>query len=485
MLAAGAVLSAVDAVAMEAYHRPDSLFALTRPPGHHTGRDKAMGFCLRQPRLDRGPLRPGAVRDRARRGARLGRPPRQRDAGDPLGGPVGALRVAAPVAALSRHRLSRRGRRGRRRRDDDQRPAAAGRGDRSTSRRSTGSSLPAIEAFAPAPAAGLRRAGRPRRRPAVGPAALAGRLPRDGRARRGARAAARRRPRPGPRGRLQRHDAPVDRPGDRRGARRLRRPAGRHLRPGEHPRPPSGRERLRDVLAVQRAAPSRARHDRALRVLVLARDAGGRGARRSGPADRRDGGGGGRGLQRAAGGAPARRALRRRRSRRTTSSSGSSRGGSCWRSIRPRACSPSIAPWAREAAARSRLPLVAAVRVRHDGLSLHRRAGRRPRRGPTCSRRRPGSGSGCSTRCARSSGAALIAAGASPNDAGAEALAGARDRLLRQRPSVARFDWRTSSGRSCAGRSRPIRRGAGLRRPPSARTTACATCCRGRARTCG
>jgi acetoin utilization deacetylase AcuC-like enzyme len=46
MLAAGAVLSAVDAVAMEAYHRPDSLFTLTRPPGHHTGRDKAMGFCL-------------------------------------------------------------------------------------------------------------------------------------------------------------------------------------------------------------------------------------------------------------------------------------------------------------------------------------------------------------------------------------------------------------------------------------------------------
>jgi acetoin utilization deacetylase AcuC-like enzyme len=36
----------VDAVAMEAYHRPGSLFALTRPPGHHAGPDKAMGFCL-------------------------------------------------------------------------------------------------------------------------------------------------------------------------------------------------------------------------------------------------------------------------------------------------------------------------------------------------------------------------------------------------------------------------------------------------------
>ncbi len=46
LLATGAVLNAVDAVAMEAYHRPDSLFALTRPPGHHTGVDRAMGFCL-------------------------------------------------------------------------------------------------------------------------------------------------------------------------------------------------------------------------------------------------------------------------------------------------------------------------------------------------------------------------------------------------------------------------------------------------------
>jgi acetoin utilization deacetylase AcuC-like enzyme len=46
LLATGAALAAVDAVAMEAYHRPDSMFTLTRPPGHHTGRDRAMGFCL-------------------------------------------------------------------------------------------------------------------------------------------------------------------------------------------------------------------------------------------------------------------------------------------------------------------------------------------------------------------------------------------------------------------------------------------------------
>jgi acetoin utilization deacetylase AcuC-like enzyme len=46
LLATGAVLQAVDAVVMEAYHRPDSLFTLTRPPGHHSGVDRAMGFCL-------------------------------------------------------------------------------------------------------------------------------------------------------------------------------------------------------------------------------------------------------------------------------------------------------------------------------------------------------------------------------------------------------------------------------------------------------
>jgi acetoin utilization deacetylase AcuC-like enzyme len=45
-LATGAALTAVDAVAMEAYWRPDSLFALTRPPGHHAPPDRAMGFCL-------------------------------------------------------------------------------------------------------------------------------------------------------------------------------------------------------------------------------------------------------------------------------------------------------------------------------------------------------------------------------------------------------------------------------------------------------
>lgn len=42
----GAALTAVDAVVMEAYWQPDSLFALIRPPGHHATPDRAMGFCL-------------------------------------------------------------------------------------------------------------------------------------------------------------------------------------------------------------------------------------------------------------------------------------------------------------------------------------------------------------------------------------------------------------------------------------------------------
>lgn len=44
--ASGAALTAVDAVVMEAYWQPDSLFALIRPPGHHALRDRGMGFCL-------------------------------------------------------------------------------------------------------------------------------------------------------------------------------------------------------------------------------------------------------------------------------------------------------------------------------------------------------------------------------------------------------------------------------------------------------
>ncbi len=46
LLAAGGVIAAVDNVMMPAFFRPDSVFAIVRPPGHHATRDRAMGFCI-------------------------------------------------------------------------------------------------------------------------------------------------------------------------------------------------------------------------------------------------------------------------------------------------------------------------------------------------------------------------------------------------------------------------------------------------------
>lgn len=50
MRAAGAAMVAVDAVTgedrAESTERPDSMFALIRPPGHHATADRAMGFCM-------------------------------------------------------------------------------------------------------------------------------------------------------------------------------------------------------------------------------------------------------------------------------------------------------------------------------------------------------------------------------------------------------------------------------------------------------
>ena len=46
LLAAGGVIAAVDDVLMEAFHRPDGVFCVVRPPGHHATTDRAMGFCL-------------------------------------------------------------------------------------------------------------------------------------------------------------------------------------------------------------------------------------------------------------------------------------------------------------------------------------------------------------------------------------------------------------------------------------------------------
>jgi acetoin utilization deacetylase AcuC-like enzyme len=46
LLAAGGVIAAIDNVMMEAFHRPDAVFAIIRPPGHHATADRAMGFCV-------------------------------------------------------------------------------------------------------------------------------------------------------------------------------------------------------------------------------------------------------------------------------------------------------------------------------------------------------------------------------------------------------------------------------------------------------
>ena len=78
-------------------------FALVRPPGHHALPRPRDGLLPVRQRRRRRPLRAGRARARARRDRRLGRPPRQRHAGRSSGTTrLGALRLAAPVAVLSR-----------------------------------------------------------------------------------------------------------------------------------------------------------------------------------------------------------------------------------------------------------------------------------------------------------------------------------------------------------------------------------------------
>ena len=92
LLAAGA--------AIEAARRGG--FALARPPGHHAEAGPGDGLLPLRLDRDRRPLGAGRARARPGRDPRLGRPPRERDTGDRRRRPVDPLRLAPPVAVLSR-----------------------------------------------------------------------------------------------------------------------------------------------------------------------------------------------------------------------------------------------------------------------------------------------------------------------------------------------------------------------------------------------
>ena len=224
--------------------------AAARPPHRARPGD---GVLPAQPRLDRRALRAGDLRVRARRDPRLGRPPRQRHAGHPLGGPVGAVRLAAPVAAVPRHRLARRGRRGRRDGAHRQPAAAPGLGRPRAPRGARPGRAADHRGVRPAAADRLRRPGRPRRRHAVGAAGLGRRVPRDGRARGRARQAARDRARARARGRLQRQHPAGARPRDpRRASAGSTSSVDDLFVPEDAPVPDGWDERLREILEVQR-----------------------------------------------------------------------------------------------------------------------------------------------------------------------------------------------------------------------------------------
>ena len=188
LLSAGA---AIEAVKQDA-------FALGRPPGHHALRRTLDGLLPVQQRRGGGAVRAGRAGRRARRDRRLGRPPRQRDAGHLLGRPERVLRLAAPVAVLSRNRWARRAER-----DDAERPAPRRLGRRRLRRRVRGEGRARRRGLRPRAASSSPPASTPTGRPARDDGSDRGRLPRACPPLRRARPPVRRRAR----GRVQPRDA--------------------------------------------------------------------------------------------------------------------------------------------------------------------------------------------------------------------------------------------------------------------------------------
>ena len=179
LLAVGGALEIVSG-----WQRGLAPFALVRPPGHHAMPDHAMGFCLFDniAILARRLLADGLERVAH---PRLGRAPRQRHPGDLLRRPPRSLRLAAPVAVLSGHRLVLGDGRGRRRGVHGERAVPGGLDRRRLRPRLQRAGRADRRPVRAAGRAGLVGPGHPRRRPSRLDERHRGRLCPDGGARGG------------------------------------------------------------------------------------------------------------------------------------------------------------------------------------------------------------------------------------------------------------------------------------------------------------